>query len=522
MFENKIKTIEELTKIVRKEKEAGHKVALCHGCFDLVHVGHMKHFNAAKKMADILIVTITPDRFITKGPGRPVFDESLRLETLANLGSIDYVGLNDSPDAVSLIERIKPDFYVKGDEYKNFKGHPTGMRGKEKEAVEKSGGKFAFTSEPTFSSTALINNNLDYLSSDVKKFLQSVREKHTESEINEFIEKMNSLKVLVIGDPIIDEYSYCRTVGTVTKSPTISAVYKETDKMAGASLAIARHMAEFVKSVEYVGIVGDKDNERSFIEGELKKVNVKTHLVTVPNRFTTVKRRFISGIHPATIKPRQTPGDTTMYKLFEIAFLDDALIDGNAEKKVCSIIKKRIGENDLVILADFGHGMITPKIADLVARHSKWWAVNAQTNSTNYGFNLITKYHKPDFVCLDEREARLPFGERYKDCKEIIKNLSKAVECNEIMMTMGKEGLLLKSDNTTCYAPALTLKTVDTVGAGDAVLSMASLCRFLKIPPLATIFLSSVMGAIATQIICNAEPVRKRKFIKFVNGSLKI
>jgi len=520
MFEEKIKTIEQLAEIVKKEKNAGRKVALCHGCFDLVHVGHIKHFNAAKRFANVLIVTITPDRFVTKGPGRPVFNETLRLETLSNIGGIDYVGLNDAPDAVSLIERIKPNFYVKGDEYKDFKGHPTGMRVKEKEMVEKFGGELVFTSEPTFSSTSLINNNFDFLPPDIEKFLRQIRGEYTEKEIDEFVEKMNSLKVLVIGDPIIDEYTYCRTVGTVTKSPTISAVYKNTLKMAGASLVVARHIAEFAKSVEYIGVVGGKDNEKLFIEEELGKMHIKTHLVTAPDRFTTLKRRFISGNYPTALEFKTAPPDEKMYKLFEVAFMGDSLIDENTEKEICSIFEKREKENDLVVLADFGHGMITPKIRETIAKKSKWWAVNAQTNSTNYGFNLITRYKKPNFVCLDELEARLPFSDRYnKNREEIITNISKALECDEVMMSMGREGLLLKTDKFY-YAPALITKTVDTVGAGDAVLSVASLCSYLQFPPLIRVLFSAVSGALATQTICNTEPIRKRKFVKFIKGTL--
>lgn len=518
MFKDKIKTIEELAEIIEKEKKKGRKVALCHGCFDLIHIGHIKHFNAAKRMADVLVVTITPDRFINKGPGRPVFNESLRLEFLANVEAVDYVGLNDAPDAVLLIKRLKPDFYVKGDEYKNLK--EGGMRVKEKEMVENCGGRFVLTSEQTFSSSAIINKNFNFLAPDVSNFLKRVREKYTKNEIEKFIEKMSALKVLVVGEPIIDEYVYCRTVGTITKFPAISAVFTESSKMLGGAGAVARHIAEFAKSVEYIGIVGDKDNEKAFIKKELEKARINSHLIVAPGRFSVKKRRFVSGNYPTSIKFKQAAADDKMYKLFEIAFVENSLIDEKVEEKICSIIKQGIKENDLVVLSDFGHGMVTSKIAELISGESKWWALNAQTNSTNYGFNLVTKYQGPNFVCIDELEARLPFGDRYKSRQEIVNNLSERLKCQDIMMSMGREGLLLKLSDFY-YAPALTLNTVDTVGAGDAVLSMASLCRYLKLPPLATVFLSSVMGAMATQIVCNMEPVRKRKFIKFIRGTLQ-
>jgi rfaE bifunctional protein nucleotidyltransferase chain/domain len=509
---NKIKTIEELIKVVEEEKLRGKRVALCHGCFDLVHIGHMKHFNAAKKMADILVVSVTPDRFINKGPGRPVFSENLRLEALANIEAVDFVVLNDSADAVSLIKRLKPSFYVKGSEYKDLS---SGMRIKEKQAVEETRGQFVCTEEETFSSSSLINSNFEHLSSAVSEFLKKVRDKYAVKDIEDILEKMSSLRVLIIGDPIIDEYHYCRAVGTTTKFPTISAVYQGKTKMAGASLAIARHAAEFSKSVDYIGIVGDRDNEKDFIEKELSGIN--NFLIKVPGRYTTVKRRFVAGNYPTAIDFKESPSDN--YKLFEIAFMDNSLIGHDSEKQLMDLIEKRIAENDLVILADFGHGMITPGIIDMVREKAKWWAVNAQTNSTNYGFNFITKYKDPDFVCIDEREARLPLGDRYAGREEIVRVICQKTNCKEMMMSMGKDGLVLKADDFY-YAPALTLKTIDTVGAGDAVLSIASLCRYLKIDPLATNFLSSVMGALATQIVGNTEPVRKKNIIKFIKGAL--
>ena len=391
MFLDKIKTIEELAEIIKKEKENGKKVALSHGCFDLLHIGHIKHFNGAKKNADVLVVTVTPDRFVNKGPGRPVFSEGLRLEALANLEMVDYVGLNDGPDAVSLIKRLCPNFYVKGDEYKNLDS-PGGKRKAEKEAIENCGGQMIFTSEATFSSSSLINNNFDYLSPEVSRFLNQIRKNYTKDQINEFLEKIGSLKVLVIGDPIIDEYTYCKTVGTISKFPAISAIYDNTLKMAGGALALARHLAEFAKSVDYIGIAGGKDQEVLFMKEKLDEMNIRSELVIAPDRYSTLKRRFVSGNYPSTLEIDKNLPDDKSYKLFEIAFMNDLLIDKETEDKICAVLENKIKENDLVILADFGHGMITPKIAKIIAERANYWSLNAQTNSTNYGFNFITKY----------------------------------------------------------------------------------------------------------------------------------
>lgn len=520
MFKSKIKSLEELAEIIRKEKLAGHKVVLCHGCFDLVHLGHMKHFHTAKRHGDLLVVTITPDRFINKGPGRPVFNEASRLEALSNLEVIDFVGINEAPDAVTLLKRLQPDFYVKGDEYKDSEKDVTGKIIEEKEAVESYGGKLLFTSEQTFSSTSLIHSHFEYLSQKTSKFLKNVREQYSKEDVQTFIKKFAGLKVAVVGEAIVDEYIYCRAVGTMTKSPAISSLYLGTSKMAGGSMAIARHVAEFTPNVELFSYVGDNNDEASFVKEKLDEMKISSSLIHCPDRFTPVKRRFISGGYPSTLELQTIPTDDKLIKLFEIGFLSEGGLNEEKEEETCSVLRERLPEFDLVIVSDFGHGMVTPKVIDTVRQHAKWWSLNVQTNSTNYGFNLVTRHRGPSFLCLDEVEARLPFGDRHTNRDVIVEYLSRSVECDKIMLTMGTDGLMLRT-NRTEYAPALALKTVDTVGAGDAVLSIASLCMHLGYPELITVFFSSVMGALASQIICNIEPVRKASFNKFVESVLK-
>src|SRR3990172_1230035 len=139
-MQQKILSIEELNNVCAKLKKQGKTIAQCHGCFDLLHPGHIKHFEAAKKIADVVIVTLTPDRFVNKGPGRPVFNEHLRLESIAALEFVDYVALNKWQTAVEAIKLIKPDFYVKGQDYKEREKDVTKNIFKEEDAVTSVGG----------------------------------------------------------------------------------------------------------------------------------------------------------------------------------------------------------------------------------------------------------------------------------------------------------------------------------------------------------------------------------------------
>jgi len=152
----KILQIQEMAEKVADLKLQGKKIVHCHGCFDLMHPGHIKHFQAAKAMGDVLIVTLTPDKYIDKGPGRPVFSEKLRSESIAALECVDYVAVNKWPTAEQALRILKPNYYVKGQEFENLEDK-TGKIQREYEVVKEIGTEMRFTREIVFSSTELIN-----------------------------------------------------------------------------------------------------------------------------------------------------------------------------------------------------------------------------------------------------------------------------------------------------------------------------------------------------------------------------
>lgn len=149
---------DKLTKRVQNLKLRGRKIVLCHGCFDLMHPGHIKYFQAAKKMGDALIVTLTPDIFVDKGPGRPVFDQNLRAESIAALSCVNYVAVNKWPTAEETLRVLRPDVYVKGQEFENLEDK-TGKIQKEYEVLKEIGAKIGFTHEIVFSSTELLSKH---------------------------------------------------------------------------------------------------------------------------------------------------------------------------------------------------------------------------------------------------------------------------------------------------------------------------------------------------------------------------
>ena len=154
----KLLPMEALARRIGRLKTRGKKIVLCHGCFDLMHPGHIKYFQAAKNMGDCLVVTVTPDIFVDKGPGRPVFDEKLRAESIAALECVDFVAVNEWPTAEETLRLIKPDIYVKGQEFEHLEDK-TGKIQKEYAVLKEVGTVMRFTHEIVFSSTKLLRDH---------------------------------------------------------------------------------------------------------------------------------------------------------------------------------------------------------------------------------------------------------------------------------------------------------------------------------------------------------------------------
>jgi rfaE bifunctional protein nucleotidyltransferase chain/domain len=521
MSENKIKSKEKLIEIIRDLKGRGKKIAQCHGCFDLLHIGHIKHLRKAKELSDILVVTITPDRFIFKGPGRPVFNEQLRMEMLSNLECVNFICLNDQPSAETLIKQLKPDYYVKGYEYKDLDADLSGKIRLEQEAVEVGGGELLLTEEPTFSSTGLINRHLQILPPKVQRYFSNLRGLFDYDSIQAKLGEISKLKVLILGDSIIDEYCYCQVAGAVTKYPILSAILEKSEKMPGGSLAVVRHLANFVDKVHLVSVFGKDNPQNGIITDSLKIKNVTFDLFEVDQMPTILKKRYISKGYPNPLTNVYRGNlENVNSRLFEICQIPKEYISRQIEEKVIARLEQIIKDFDLMIIADFGHGFITPHIIKEISKLKSWLAVSPQTNSSNFGFNLANKYSKSDFVCIDELEARLLFGDRSSKIEDILKQLKSRLKSENIMVTRGKEGTLLFNQNYY-WAPAFAVNIVDPVGAGDAVLSIAPCCVYQDFDPRLTVFLSGCFGALATKIVGNRMPINKHMLLKYVEGILK-
>jgi rfaE bifunctional protein nucleotidyltransferase chain/domain len=503
---SKVVSLEELAEVVATRKAAGESVVHCHGVFDLIHPGHIRHLELARAEGDVLVVTVTPDHLVNKGPGRPVFNERLRAETLAAMACVDYVAVNRWPTAVEAIELLRPDIYVKGDEYERPENDLTGKIGEEEAAVVAAGGRLHYTHDVTFSSSHLLNAHFAVYSEDADAFLSEFRERHDPDEIIGVLRAIRGLRIAVVGDAIIDSYHFCEPYGMASKSASIAARSLHEEPYAGGAMAIANHLAGFCDDVSLITCLGRLDSREEFIRSNLKS-NVRPSFVFRPDAPTTVKRRYVSGF--------------LMTKLFEIVSYNDAPLPTAAEEELGAVLEESLGGFDLVVVADFGHGMIGNELVNVIVRESSYLALNAQTNAANYGFNPVTRYPRADYVCIDEREGQLAFGDRNAAAGRIIETLSDRLGTSAFTMTRGTAGATVSGASGRVDVPVFSHEVIDTVGAGDAFFALTAPCAQLGATPDVIGFVGNAVGALAVQIVGNKSSVEPATLFKFVTSLLK-
>lgn len=505
MTEHKIHTLEDLGAIVAQQKHAGRRVVLCHGTFDLLHTGHIRHLQSARELGDVLVVTVTGDRHVRKGPGRPVFGEDLRAENLAALACVDHVAINQADTALNVIHLLQPTLYVKGSDYVDAASDLTGNIALEVAAVREHGGDVHFTDEITFSSTSLLNNHFDVFSPEARAFLSSFKQQYPLDDFIRRVKQLKSQRVLVIGDVILDEYHYVSTLGQTGKGNTLAVRYQSEERFAGGAVAVANHAAGFCQEVTLLTAIGKEPGTLDYIADKLAP-NVTLAHIDFPTAQTLIKRRFV---------------DQDLQRLFEVYFGGVEAERSTLDTFFCQWLRRHGCEYDTVVVPDFGNGLISREIAGAISQHSRYLAVNTQINSGNRGYHVITRYPRADFLCLNEPEARLAAHDRQSPLETIAEELNRRLSASATAITRGGQGALLVTRDQTLSIPALSSRVVDRIGAGDAFLSLAGPCMGAGLPPEIAVLAGSICAALDVQIVCNREPVDPVLFFKYSTTLLK-
>src|SRR5579864_413592 len=442
---DKIVTIDELPRI--RERFRDRRIVQCHGAFDLVHPGHLGHFEEARALGDMLVVTVTGDRHITKKRSI-TFTEDQRARQVAALEIVDYVAVIQEPTALSAIEALHPDVYVKGPEYADLTLDKSRSIYHEMRVLESYGGKMHFTSGETFSSTKLSHFLLaapdaaqrdPLLRNDRVRFKDISALGFSLDQLKQFIARAATLRVCVIGETIIDEWVDVALTNLSTQSRCVAGLETARVKQIGGAGIIARHLANFVRDVHCFsnGVTSDAPpnvHETPLASGDL----VETRFVDADTGRPVFKSKTMTL---ADVRSDNVPS------------FDDY---------------------DLVLIADFGHGLLDAtalnrRIAD--RRHAAVAAM-AQVNSSNYGYNLPIKYVNADYYSLNRIEAEMCLHERHLTLEELVVRTMRLLQSGSLSITDGDHGVMVTRGDNRFALPSLSVSVVDTIGCGDAYFAL--------------------------------------------------
>jgi len=481
------------------------KIGLAHGVFDLLHYGHLLHLKKAKENCDVLVVSITSAKFVNKGPNRPQYNDKERMFFLSNLSCVDYVYLSKEKTAEKIIKNLRPNYYFKGNEYQDQNKDYTNNIKKELNILKSVSGSIFYTKEKTLSSSNIFNN----FYSDDSLNLQVLRDIKKELSFDNIVKdfnKISKLKVLVIGDLIIDRYFFCTSLGKSPKEDLISVKNINSETYGGGTIATANHVSQFAFKTTLLTSIGNSINNREYINFIEKKIE---------------KKIFKNSTSP-TIEKNRFLENSSKRKLFQNLSNDFIRIDSKVEKKIINYLTKNIKKFDIVMINDFGHGLLTKNIRTFIQQKSKFLTLNCQTNSSNVGYNFISKYFKADYVTIDEPEARLSTQKRFANLKEVISVLKNQLKFKICSITRGENGCVVFKNKSSklIECPAVTNNVEDTVGAGDAYFAISSLISFVQKNLKAIGFVGNVSGAIKVSYLGHRKYLKKESVLGFVKSLL--
>jgi bifunctional ADP-heptose synthase (sugar kinase/adenylyltransferase) len=282
-------------------------------------------------------------------------------------------------------------------------------------------------------------------------------------------------------------------MGKSGKEPVLAALHHQTERYAGGVLAIANHISNFCDQVGLLSCTGEINSCEEFIASKMNQ-NVTRHFIRVPGAPTIIKRRFLE--------------EYLAVKLFEVYEMktDGAL--AAVEERFCRELERLVPQYDVVLVADYGHGVMSERAVELVCARSKFLAVNTQVNAGNRGFNTISKYPRANYICISENELRQDCRTRQQDLRQITEQTAKRLDCSRVTITRGERGCLCyERDQGFFEIPAFTSHIVDRVGAGDAVFAVTSLCAAREVPMEVIGFTANIVGAQAVTVVANQRPV---------------
>lgn len=485
-YQYKIKSAEELGALLGAAPRT-EKVIMCHGVFDIVHPGHVRHLLYAKGKASILIASLTADRHIDKGIYRPHVPQDLRALNLAAFEMVDYVVIDENATPINNLRIIQPDYFAKGYEYtKSGELHPRTQE--ELEVIQSFGGELLFTpGDIVFSSSNLINIAPPVLK--LEKLLSLMNSENiTFDMLRETLAALGNKRVHVVGDTIVDSYTYGTVVGGQTKTPTMSVLFERKNDYVGGAGIVADHLKAAGADVVFSTVLGD-DAYKTFVLEHFKKTGVDCHAVIDPTRPTVNKNAIISG----------------GYRLLKLDTLDNSSISDNILTNLTQHLQTT--KADAVVFSDFRHGIFNrrtiPKLID--ALPPDCYKVADSQVASRWG--NITEFRDFDLITPNEREARFALGDQDSGVRPLASALFDAARCKLMILKLGDRGVLAcrgrahERLDSFFVVDSFVDRVVDAVGAGDALLAYSTLAMLASNSSV----IATILGSMAAACECEID-----------------
>ena len=507
-YGRKIKTIDELAQLIGARPRAK-TVVMCHGTFDLVHPGHLRHLHYAKSKGDILIASLTGDAHITKAEYRPFVPQELRAINLAALEMVDFVIIDKNATPLENLAKLQPDYFAKGYEYQEGGMHPKTRE--EHDVVSAYGGEILFTpGDVVYSSSAIIETKPPNLAVE-KLMLLMQAEGIGFDRLRQALDKCQGVRVHVAGDTIVDSLTYTTMIGGMTKTPTPSVRYDSRRDFVGGAGIVCEHLRAAGAEVSFSTVLGD-DALKDYVLAHLKKAGVETDPIIDKTRPTTHKNAVVCA----------------GYRLLKIDTLDNRSISDAVAGRMAEQIRNCGAQ--AVVFSDFRHGIFNRRTIPLLTEAIRPGAFRVADSQVASRWGNILEFKGFDLITPNEREARFATGDQDTGVRPLAGQLHDESECKLVMLKLGEKGII------TCRRPENPLQgeprsffvidsfagsVVDAVGAGDALLAYATLAMVAD----GSEVVASILGCMAAGLECERDgniPISKADVLRKIEAVEKL
>lgn len=484
-YRHKIKNVEELRAAIgpRPRQRA---VVMCHGVFDLVHPGHIRHLLYAKSKADILVASLTADLHIAKANYRPFVPQDLRALNLAALEMVDYVLIDEDATPLRNLALVQPDFFAKGYEYQNGGLHPKTQA--EIDIVERYGGEVLFTpGDIVYSSSALIESGPPDISIDKLLMLMHAEGLGFE-KLHQTLQRCCGIAVHVVGDTIIDSLTHTTMIGGMTKTPTPSVRFDSCQYFVGGAAIVAAHLSAAGADVTFSTVLGD-DPLKDFVLDGLDRAGVKVQAIIDRTRPTTHKNTIVCGD----------------YRLLKVDTLDNRSISDNTVDRITEQVERT--RSDAVVFSDFRHGVFNRRTIPRLIGALPPGAFRVADSQVASRWGNILDFRGFDLITPNEREARFALADQDTGIRPLAAKLHEESGCRMVILKLGDRGVLTcrpgKGNDLRSFfvVDSFAERVVDAVGAGDALLAYATLAMVASGSEVA----ATVLGSVAAALECERD-----------------